>query len=120
MRESKLWFLFIAAGVVMIVLLAVHMAVMHLDDLMKAVGLSQGDVLSAESVAERSKDILHVILYVLLLATALFHGFYGLRSVVRELPLSKFLKDLSEVVLPTVGVIFFLWGMTAIILGYIR
>ncbi len=119
MKESTLWVLFILAGAVIIVLLGIHMAIMHMEDLLVPLGIGYQNPLSFESVAGRSKMILHVIIYTLLLATALFHGLYGFRSIVYELPLNRMLKGLTDVAVTAAGIVFFLWGTAAIIIGYL-
>jgi succinate dehydrogenase / fumarate reductase membrane anchor subunit len=119
MKESTLWVLFILAGAVIIVLLGIHMAIMHLDDLLVPLGIGYANPLSFDSVAMRSKMILHVIIYTLLLATALFHGLYGLRSIIYETPIGSGLKRLTDVGVTAAGIAFFLWGAAAIITGYL-
>ncbi|MGV8123331.1 MAG: hypothetical protein AB2L14_26520 [Candidatus Xenobiia bacterium LiM19] len=119
MKESTLWVLFMLAGAVIVVLLGIHMAVMHMDDLLVSVGIGYRQPFSFDSVAARSKMIVHVIIYTLLLATALFHGLYGFRSIVYELPLSGMLKRLTDLAVTAAGVVFFLWGAAAIITGYL-
>jgi|WetSurMetagenome_2_1015567.scaffolds.fasta_scaffold1654426_1 succinate dehydrogenase hydrophobic anchor subunit len=119
MKESTLWFLFILSGAVMVLLLAIHMAIMHLDSLLLYCGIGYKDVLNAQSVAQRSRMIFHVIVYMLLLASALFHGLYGLRSMIYELPLKEFYKKMTDVAVLLAGVLFFFWGAAAIIIGYV-
>jgi succinate dehydrogenase hydrophobic anchor subunit len=122
MKESTLWFLFILAGALIVVLVGIHMVVMHLDKVTAAIGLAPKDrpeVLSHESVLTRSRNIFHVIIYMLLLATALFHGLYGFRSIVYELPISAILRKATDVVVTLAGMLFFIWGAIAIIMGYI-
>jgi succinate dehydrogenase hydrophobic anchor subunit len=121
MKESTLWFLFILAGALIVVLVGIHMVTMHLDKVTAAIGLTPKDnpVLSHESVLTRSRSIFHVIVYMLLLATALFHGLYGFRSIVYELPINALLRKATDIVVTVAGVLFFICGATAIILGYI-
>lgn len=119
MKESNLWFLFIAAGAIILVLLGIHMAIMHMESLLAFIGIGYKHVLSSESVGMRSKMLHHVILYMLLLATALFHGLYGFRSIVYELPINVFLKRFTDIVVTLAGFLFFFWGAAAIIIGYL-
>jgi len=119
MKESTLWFLFIISGALMVLLLALHMGIMHMDSLLSYFNMGYRNVLSSDSVAERSRDIFHVIVYMLLLATALFHGLYGLRSMIFELPLREIFKKMTDVAVLLAGVLFFFWGAAAIIIGYV-
>lgn len=119
MKESTLWFLFIVSGAVMVVLLAIHMGIMHMDSLLLHFNLGYKNVLSSESVAQRARDIFHVIVYMLLLGTALFHGLYGLRSMVYELPIKEIYKKMTDAAVLLAGVLFFFWGAAAIIIGYV-
>ena len=57
MRESTLWFWHLLAGAVILVLLAVHMTIMHLDDLLLLLGLSHGDPIDQEIVFARSQQL---------------------------------------------------------------
>jgi succinate dehydrogenase / fumarate reductase membrane anchor subunit len=119
MKESTLWFLFILSGAVMVLLLAIHMAIMHMDSLLLFFHVGYDHVLSSESVARRAREIFHVIVYMLLLVTALFHGLYGLRSMIYELPLKEIYRKMTDVAVLLAGVLFFFWGAAAIIIGYV-
>ena len=74
-----------AAGVVILFLLGLHMAVMHLDSLLGIFNPEGGHPIDWSNVSARSKEAFFSITYVVLLGTALFHGFYGLRNILFEL-----------------------------------
>lgn len=115
MRESKLWMLSIVSAGVIFVLLGLHMVIMHLDVVL---GLSSGDPISAESVFARSKQIFFMITYILLLGAALYHGFYGLRNILSELPLSASLEKVVSWALTLAGFGLFIYGSIAAIVVF--
>lgn len=119
-KESKLWLLFLIAGAIIIVLLGIHMIIMHCDHLVATIiGSTHKPVLSYESVAQRSKSIIHVIIYLLLLALALFHGFYGFRSIVQELPIPASFRGYVDALSIAAGIVLFVFGAIAIVKGFI-
>ncbi len=114
-RESTLWTLHLLTGAVILVLLGLHMFIMHLSGL----GGSEGqDVLSYSSVMERSRDVAYVVIYVLLLGVALYHGLYGFRKIVFELTLPEGVERVITVLVILVGVVLFVIGSYATITTY--
>jgi succinate dehydrogenase hydrophobic anchor subunit len=83
-NETRNWTWHIITAIVILVLLGLHMLVMHLDDL---VGwfLAGETAISWGSVLARSKSTFFATTYVVLLAAALYHGLYGLRTILLEL-----------------------------------
>ena len=81
MRESRLWFWHILSAVVILVLLGVHMGTMHLGAILQLVGIGSGDPVHSAQVFHRSQQFIYMVTYILLLGAALFHGLYGLRSM---------------------------------------
>ncbi|MBN1503469.1 MAG: hypothetical protein JW952_00230 [Candidatus Eisenbacteria bacterium] len=106
-RESTLWTWHLVAGAVILVLLGIHMFIMHLADFF---GTVQGDVLEFSSVMERSLDATFAVMYVVLLAAALYHGLYGLRNIIFELSISERAERVISVLLVLAGVALFLVG----------
>lgn len=120
-RESKIWLWFIIAGAIIVIILGLHMLIMHCDSLVsKITGSAPGEVLSSQSVAQRSKSIAHVVLYILLLALALFHGLYGFRSLVQELSIPNSLRGFVDAFSLVSGIGLFLFGATAVIIGFLK
>ncbi len=72
------------AALSMLALLSTHMVLLHLSGLLRAVGIDLGDVRSFAAVMERGRAAGQMVFYVLFLGAALFHGMYGLRSVLME------------------------------------
>jgi succinate dehydrogenase/fumarate reductase cytochrome b subunit len=83
-NEARNWTWHIITAILILVFLGLHMFVMHLDDL---VGwfVAGGTAISWTSVLARSKSTFFAITYVVLLAAALYHGLYGLRTILLEL-----------------------------------
>jgi succinate dehydrogenase hydrophobic anchor subunit len=110
MRESKLWFWHILAAVIILVLLGMHMGIMHLSAIWKALGIGSGNPTHSDHVFLRSQQFFFMITYILLLGSALFHGLYGLRSMLFELSLSKSLEKLIGGVCTIAGFGLFIYG----------
>ena len=84
-RRLKYWLLNLVAGLVTLLLGGMHLAIFHLDDVLAPwLGISTEPLAWAE-VRARGTRALQVAAYVLLLAAALFHGFYGLRTILTEI-----------------------------------
>jgi succinate dehydrogenase / fumarate reductase membrane anchor subunit len=118
MKESTFWSWHIIAAIAMIVVLTIHMGVMHLDNLMILLGFGQEDVLSFQSVLERSKSIYYLFIYLILLGAALYHGLYGFQTILFETSIGKKLAKPIKVLIPIGGFLLFIWGAYAIIVGY--
>jgi succinate dehydrogenase / fumarate reductase membrane anchor subunit len=81
----RYWFLNAVCGLIVLVLLAFHMFTMHLDDVFALIFGGSAEPLSWVQVSGRGASNSYTWLYVVLLGTALFHGFYGLRTVLTEI-----------------------------------
>jgi succinate dehydrogenase / fumarate reductase membrane anchor subunit len=110
MRESKLWSWHILTAVIILILLGLHMGIMHLSTILNALGIGPGESVHSASVFHRSQQIFFMITYILLLGTALFHGLYGLRSMLFELSLSKTTEKTIGGLFAVVGVCLFVYG----------
>ncbi len=105
MRDQKLWSWHVAAGIVILLLLGLHMTIMHLDATLKFTSLNPagGEPIDWANVAARGKMLFFPITYVLLLSAALFHGLYGLRNILFELDPGAGLKSAISVILIVSG-----------------
>jgi succinate dehydrogenase / fumarate reductase membrane anchor subunit len=74
-----------ASGVVILVFLGLHMAIMHLDASVGIFNPAGGHPIDWANVLARGKSVFFATTYVVLLGTALFHGLYGLRNILFEL-----------------------------------
>jgi succinate dehydrogenase hydrophobic anchor subunit len=110
MREAKLWFWHIITAVIILFLLGSHMGIMHMGSLLSALGLGSEHPTQADQVFGRSQQMLFMITYIALLGTALFHGLYGLRSILCELSLPKTVEKLIGSLFTVAGIALFLYG----------
>ena len=109
-RDHKLWTWHIAAGLLILCLLGLHMAIMHLDALLGIFNPAGGHAIDWQNVAARSQSIFFMVTYVVLLGTALFHGLYGLRNILFELDPAATLKKSISWVLILIGLGLFIVG----------
>ena len=112
MRETRLWSLHLLAIPVILVLLGMHFAVQHYAPVFFGnMYASIEDARSFEAMIARGKDMTQFILYVLLLIAGLYHGMYGLRGIIRELPLSPALAKTADYGILLVGLGIFALGV---------
>lgn len=116
MKEAAYWTWFIIAALVILVFGGLHIIVMHVP-VFGFYNPAGGSVTAWENVAFRSQHPFVVFTYVILLAAALYHGLYGLRTIVFELGLSKSFQETLTVLLWILGVILFCVGTYAAIAG---
>lgn len=115
MRESKLWSWHILTAVIILVLLGLHMGIMHLSAIMSALGLGSAEPTKSADVFHRSQQAFFMVTYILLLGSALFHGLYGLRSMIFELSISKSAQKAIGGLCAVAGVALFIYGSYAAI-----
>jgi succinate dehydrogenase hydrophobic anchor subunit len=108
MRETRLWSLYLLVIPIIFVLLALHFAVMHYSPVFY--GMSDEEARNFNTMIERGRSVAQLVLYILLLATSLYHGLYGLRGIIRELPLSAPLAKLTDVGIVLFGLFIFFFG----------
>lgn len=111
MKDQGLWTWHVAAGVVILVFLGLHMGVMHLEAVL---GLpfspAGGHPIDWGNVVARAKSAFFAVTYVILLGAALFHGLYGARNILFELGPRAALKR-------AVNGVFFVGGLALFVLG---
>jgi succinate dehydrogenase / fumarate reductase membrane anchor subunit len=110
MRESRLWFWHIISAVIILVFLGIHMGIMHLDAILVALGVGSGDPVRSADVFRRSRQLFFMITYIVLLGSALFHGLYGLRSILWELSLPRALEKAVGGLCAVAGFALFIYG----------
>lgn len=108
MRETRLWSLHLLAIPVILVLLGMHFALMHYAPFFY--GMSVEEARSFEVMIERGRSVAQLVLYILLLAAGLYHGFYGLRGILRELPLTPRLARAVDFGVLLAGLLVFALG----------
>jgi succinate dehydrogenase / fumarate reductase membrane anchor subunit len=87
MRETKYWTWHMAAGVVILFLLGLHMLIMHVGGITHLFAPNGGEAISKENSLFRDGHLFFTVTYILLLGVALYHGLYGLRNILFELTL---------------------------------
>ncbi len=118
MRDQKLWTWHVAAGVLILVLLGLHMVIMHM---IRTVGIGNpagGHAVDWANVVARGKSVFFMLSYVLLLGTALFHGLYGLRNILCEVGPSGGLRKAINALLLLAGLGLFGLGTWAAIASF--
>ena len=113
MRDHKLWTWHLIAGLVILVLLGLHMAIMHLDALLGIFNPAGGHSIDWPNVTARAESLGFALSYILLLGAALFHGLYGLRNILFETGLGTGAKKAVGRSLLTVGIALFVLGTWA-------
>ena len=109
MSGTKYWTWHMAAAVVILVLLGLHMLVMHLGGTTHLFAPNGGDSVSVKNVLSRDSHLFFTVTYILLLAVGLYHGLYGLRTILFELTLKPAAETAVTVVLVILG--FGLFGL---------
>ena len=113
MRERGRWFWHIAAGLVVLPLLALHMAIMHLDQTLGLLNPAGGHPIDWANGVARGQRLFFTITYPILLGAALYHGLYGFRTILFELQPAGWLKRTISAALLVVGVALFAIGLWA-------
>jgi succinate dehydrogenase / fumarate reductase membrane anchor subunit len=108
MRETRLWSLHLLAIPFIFVLLAMHLAMMHYAPVFY--GMSVDQARDYATMIERGKSVVQFILYTLLLVAGLYHGLYGLRGILRELPLTSTMIKVVDVGIVLLGLAIFALG----------
>src|SRR3990172_6700074 len=103
MRETKYWTWHMAAGAVIFFLLGLHMLIMHTGGITGWFSPEAGASVSKGNSLARDGMLFFTLTYVLLLGVALYHGLYGLRTILFELTLKPLAEKTITVVLLVTG-----------------
>ena len=114
MRESKLWFIFILAAIILIIVTSLHLMTFS-----SLVGTGYSEALDFGSVIVRSSDVFYLGLYIVLLGAALYHGMYGVRRILLELLTGTTKHTLISYGCLIVGIVAFTYGSYVTILSFI-
>lgn len=119
MQETRYWTWHMAAGIIIFFLLGLHMTTMHMGGL---TGLfiahpAEESVSPANSQA-RDASLSLTVMYVLLLGIALYHGLYGLRTILFELTLKPMMEKAVTVILLLLGLGLFGFGTWAAVAAH--
>ena len=105
MRETKFWTWHMIAGVVILVLLGIHMIYTHVGELTGfLVFTSHPDPIGIENSQARDRMPIFPVIFILLLGIALYHGLYGLRTILFEACSNRSLQKALSVILLLVGI----------------
>jgi succinate dehydrogenase / fumarate reductase membrane anchor subunit len=115
MRETKYWTWHMAAGVVILFLLGLHMLIMHTGGLTHLYAPEVGKAISKANSLYRDSQPLFTITYVILLGAGLYHGLYGLRTILFELTLKPAAAKAISIALLILGLGLFVLGTWAAI-----
>ncbi len=110
MRETRYWTWHIFAGIIILVLLGIHMITMHLDTILGWFNPVGGGAVDWDNLLARAKLTIYAVLYVVLLAAALYHGLYGLRTILFELGLRCGQQKFVNVLFVALGICLFALG----------
>lgn len=113
MREAKYWTWFILAGLVIFIFGGLHMIIIHLNGVVNIFNPAGLDPLAWENVAYRSRSAGFTLIYIILLGAALYHAFYGLRTILLELGLKQSTERKLTVSLWFIGTVLFVVGALA-------
>ena len=108
MRETRKWSLHILVIPIIAVLLGMHLALMHYAPVFY--GMSVDKAREYSTMIERGKSVAQFVIYILLLVAGLYHGLYGLRGILRELPLTPTMIKVVDVGILLLGLAIFALG----------
>lgn len=117
MRDMKsevgYWTWFIIAGIVVFILLSLHMMIIHMDGLLGIFNPAGGSALDWKNVIYRSHSAFFTTIYITLLGAALYHGFYGLRTILFELGFKEHIERFITIAVWVIGITLFCVGVFA-------
>lgn len=119
MSETKYWTWHMAAGLALLFLLGLHMLIMHLGATSHLFAPHPGEAVSIANSVFRDGRLFFTITYVLLLGVALYHGLYGLRTILFELTLQRATERVITMAVLVVGVGLFTLGTWAAIASHV-
>jgi succinate dehydrogenase hydrophobic anchor subunit len=115
MRETYSWTWFIIAGIVIFILGGLHMMTVHMNAILGIFNPAPGDAVDWENVSGRGRNLFFTVTYIFLLAAVLYHGFFGLRTILFELGPSRGRQRFITKFLWCAGIVLFVIGTYAAI-----
>jgi len=118
MNGTKYWTWHMAAGVVLLFLLGLHMLVMHMVGTAQWFAPYGTEPNSLQNSLFRDGKLFFTVTYILLLGVALYHGLYGLRTILFELTLKPAMEKTITLLLLVVGLGLFGLGAWAAVAAH--
>ena len=118
MNGTKYWTWHMAAGVVLVFLLGLHMLIMHMVGTAHWFTPYGSDPHSLQNSLFRDGKLFFTVTYILLLGVALYHGLYGLRTMLFELTLKPAVEKTITFVLLVAGLGLFGLGSWAAVAAH--
>ncbi len=118
MKGTKYWTWHMTAGVVLLFLLGLHMVIMHMVGTAHWFAPYGTKPDSLQNSLFRDGKLFFTITYVLLLGVALYHGLYGLRTMLFELTLRPAIEKTITIVLLVVALGLFGLGTWAAVAAH--
>jgi len=113
MNGTKYWTWHMTAGVVLLFLLGLHMLIMHMVGTAHWFAPYGNEADEMKNSLFRDAKLFFTVTYIFLLGIALYHGLYGLRTMLFELTLKPAVEKGITAVLLVVGFGLFCLGTWA-------
>jgi succinate dehydrogenase hydrophobic anchor subunit len=107
MLRTRMHLLFFLCAIGTAVFLGIHMAVQHLN---RVLATGTADPVGWASMITRATQSSWVVIYILLLAFALYHALYGLRGIIIELTTSESAVKAVNWIFIIGGILIFAWA----------
>jgi len=117
MRETCSWTWFLIAGIVIFILGGLHMMTVHMNAILGIFNPVPGGAVAWENVSWRGGNLFFTVTYIFLLAAVLYHGFFGLRTILFELGPSPGRQRFITKFLWCAGIVLFVIGTYAAIVA---
>lgn len=118
MNGTKYWTWHMTAGVALLLLLGLHMLIMHMVGTAQWFAPYGTEADEMKNSLFRDGKLFFTVTYILLLGAALYHGLYGLRTMLFELTLKPVAEKTITVVLLVVGLGLFGLGTWAAVAAH--
>lgn len=118
MNQTKYWTWHMTAGVVLLFLLGLHMLIMHLVGTAQWFAPYGTEADEMKNSLFRDGKLFFTVTYIPLLGIALYHGLYGLRTMLFELTLKPTVEKSITLVLLVVGLGLFGLGTWAAVVAH--
>lgn len=118
MNGTKYWTWHMTAGVVLLFLLGLHMLIMHMVGTAHWFAPYGTEADELKNSLFRDGKLFFTVTYILLLGVALYHGLYGLRTILFELTLKPAVEKSITLVLLVVGLGLFGLGTWAAVVAH--